>query len=163
MRVTLRANDPRKKGMKPIRLSLMALLLSLSAGAVGADSVEIITSPDRAGIAMSRPLLRSIFTMRLREWPDGRPVRVFVLPDSSEMHDQFCREQLGIYPYVLRGVWDRMVFTGTGFEPVMVKSEQEMREKVRATPGAIGYLSRASKSELNPAAESARNGKERAQ
>jgi hypothetical protein len=34
-----------------------------------------------------------------------------------------------------------MVFTGTGLAPTLVRSEEEMRARVRATPGAIGYVS----------------------
>jgi hypothetical protein len=45
-----------------------------------------------------------------------------------------------MYSYVLRRAWDRMVFTGTGFAPTVVQSEREMIERVRSTPGAIGYV-----------------------
>lgn len=128
--------------MKLICRSLIVLLLILTAPMASADTVEVITSQDIAAADLTRPSLRSIFTMRLREWPNGTPVRVFVLPDNNPIHDQFCREQLGIYPYVLRGIWDKRVFAGTGFAPSVVNSEQEMREKVRSTPGAIGYISR---------------------
>jgi hypothetical protein len=40
----------------------------------------------------------------------------------------------------MRDTWDRMVFTGTGLAPTVVASEQEMRERIRSTPGAIGYV-----------------------
>jgi hypothetical protein len=33
-----------------------------------------------------------------------------------------------------------LVFTGTGLAPTVVGSEREMRERVRSTPGAIGYV-----------------------
>ncbi len=46
-----------------------------------------------------------------------------------------------MYSYVLRAAWDRMVFTGTGLAPTVVRSEEEMRRRVRETPGAIGYVS----------------------
>jgi hypothetical protein len=123
----------------------MAVLLfaSLSgAGALRAQTAQIIVGPGLEGISLDRDLLRAIFTMRLRAWPNGPPVRVFVLPDSDPLSDRFYREQLGMYSYVLRAAWDRMVFTGTGLAPTVVHSEQEMRERVRLTPGAIGYVSK---------------------
>jgi ABC-type phosphate transport system substrate-binding protein len=46
-----------------------------------------------------------------------------------------------MFPHQLRRAWDRLVYSGTGQAPVMVESEEEMREKVAASPGAIGYLS----------------------
>ncbi|HVT34476.1 MAG TPA: hypothetical protein VHE37_02750 [Nevskiaceae bacterium] len=123
-------------------LWLAALLLLISARSVDAqgDAIEIISSPEHRGVELDRNTLRAIFTMRKREWPDGTPVHVFVLPDTSDVHDQFSREVLGIYPYVLRETWDRMVYTGTGFAPETVNSEAAMRQKVENTPGAIGYL-----------------------
>jgi hypothetical protein len=99
----------------------------------------VIVHPDRAGFDPDRRQLRALFTMRVTVWPDGEPARVFVLPDRSELHDQFCRERLGTYPYVLRGVWDRKIYTGVGLAPIEVRSEAEMRQKVLSTPGAIGY------------------------
>lgn len=124
-------------------LAGIGLLLALLSAPLLAGDVEVITSPDRANIPLDRTLLRSIFAMRQREWPDGQPTHVFVLPDTSELHDLFCREQLGTYPYVLRSAWDRMVYTGTGFAPTVVDSEAEMRRRVASTPGAIGYVLRA--------------------
>jgi hypothetical protein len=105
-----------------------------------AASVDVLVSPDQAATHLDRTLLRAIFTMRLRQWPDGTPVHVFVLPDQDAATNRFCREQLGTYPYVMRDTWDRMVFTGTGLAPTVVGSDQEMRERIRSTPGAIGYV-----------------------
>jgi hypothetical protein len=127
------------------RLAAPLILLLLAFGAsheVRAQSVEIIVNPGIASIDLDRDLLRAIFTMRLRSWPNGPPVRVFVLPDSDPVSDRFYREQLGMYSYVLRSAWDRMVYTGTGLAPTIVYSEEEMRERVLSTPGAIGYVSR---------------------
>lgn len=130
------------------RAAHLAALLALSVACLGsllatwpaqAQTLQIITHPDRAAIDLDRPLMLALFTMRLRQWPDGRPAHVFVLPDSSPVHEQFCREQLGTYPYVLRGAWDRMIYTGTGRAPTVVRSLEEMQDKVRSTSGAIGY------------------------
>jgi hypothetical protein len=135
------------------RLATPLVLLLLSIGAcheLRAQSVEIIVNPDLKSVQLDRDLLRAIFTMRLRSWPNGPPVRVFVLPDSDPVSDRFYREQLGMYSYVLRSAWDRMVFTGTGLAPTVVHSEKEMRERVRETPGAIGYVSRGRDSKRSP-------------
>jgi ABC-type phosphate transport system substrate-binding protein len=119
------------------------LLLLVCLAAPAKDStpaVEVIVSPALAKVNLDRSMLRAVFTMRVRQWPDGSPVRVFVLPDDDPLSDRFYIEQLGMYSYVLRKAWDRMVFTGTGFAPTVVRSEQEMTERVRSTPGAIGYV-----------------------
>jgi hypothetical protein len=116
-----------------------ALLALLAASASAGTPPDVLVHPDHAKVPLGREELRAIFMMRTRAWPDGRPIRVFVLGDGAELHDEFVRTRLGTFPYVLRGGWDRMVFTGTGFAPTLVGSEAEMRERVLATPGAIGY------------------------
>jgi len=137
---------PRPPASQTLRRLIVPLLLLFASiwasGEVRAQSVQIIVSPGLEGVTLDRDLLRAIFTMRLRAWPNGPPVRVFVLPDNNPLSDRFYREQLGMYSYVLRAAWDRMVFTGTGLAPTVVHSEKEMRERVRLTPGAIGYVSK---------------------
>jgi len=131
----------RAASLPVLRLLCLALLLWLWPARAQAAGTEIVVSPDQAHVTIDRGMLRAIFTTRLRQWPDGTPIRIFVLPDDSALHDQFCREQLGMYPYVLRELWDRLLYTGTGLTPTVVRSEAEMRARVKVTPGAIGYAS----------------------
>jgi hypothetical protein len=84
--------------------------------------------------------LRAIFGMRLLEWPDGTPIRVYVMNSDSELHHQFTKGTLQIFPYQLQQAWDRLVFSGTGQAPREVASVEEMRRRISETPGAIGYL-----------------------
>lgn len=119
-----------------------AALCVLLAMPVRAQSIEIIVAPERKDVTIDRKLLLSIYLGRVTSWQDGAPIRVFTLPDGHPLHEQFVRQQLGTYPYVLRSTWDKLVFTGTGFAPTVVTTEQEMRRRVEQTPGAIGYLTR---------------------
>ncbi len=89
---------------------------------------------------LDREQLRAIFFVRQTKWPDGTPVRVFVLPDRHPFHIRFTKEVLGVYPYQLRSTWDRMLYSGTGVPPTVVKDVDEMHSRVEATPGGIGYL-----------------------
>lgn len=120
--------------------ALLLVLSSVASPLETGPAVDVIVSPALTSTKLDRRLLRAVFTMRLRRWPDGSPIRVFVLPDDDPLSDQFYRERLGMYSYVLRRVWDRMVFTGTGLAPTIVQTEREMIERVRSTPGAIGYV-----------------------
>ncbi len=88
---------------------------------------------------LTRNEARLYLMMRLRHWPNGVPVKVFVLPDDDALHQRFVNTVLGLYPYQLRQVWDRLLFSGTGLVPVTLSSQQEMLERVAVTPGALGY------------------------
>ena len=111
--------------------------------AISADSTTAVPSPSVQNVEQetyNRAFLRAVFTMRARRWPDGQGVRVFVYGQENLAHQLLCKKLLNMYPYQLRRSWDRMVYSGTGQAPIQVSSEQEMRDKVKSTPGAIGYV-----------------------
>jgi len=83
---------------------------------------------------------RAIFSMRMRIWPDGSPITVFVLPNNNPKHNLFVRSLLRLLPHQLKRNWDRLVYTGIGQAPIEVANEQQMIQQLRATPGSIGYI-----------------------
>ncbi len=101
--------------------------------------VVIIVHPDNPYKNISLRQLRAIYSMRMREWPNGHPVRVYVLPGNSEIHHRFCRDLLKVYPHQLQKGWDRMVYSGAGKSPVVVHDQQSLLETVAREPEAIGY------------------------
>lgn len=124
------------------RCGLLALLLALwglSATAVAESELVSLTHPDQADSPVDRQFLRLAYMKRLQTWPDGTPIVLFTLPDRAPEHQAFCLEQLGVYPYVLRSIWDRQVFTGTGDGPRTVGSLAEMRAAIGRTRGGLGY------------------------
>lgn len=118
---------------------ISALCFSLSALSL-AQAQQIIVNDDVAISDIDRNRARLIFTMRINQWSDQLPVAVFVLPDEAPLHQAFAKSALGVFPYQLRQTWDRQVFSGTGQAPLQVANEAEMVQRVRQTPGAIGYV-----------------------
>jgi ABC-type phosphate transport system substrate-binding protein len=119
---------------------IVALLLALLVLIQPAGAVEVVVNSDVTATHLTSLELRAIFTMRLRTWPDGLPIRVFVLSDSAPAQAEFSKKILDMFPYQLRRYWDRLVFSGTGQAPTELNSAEEMRDRVASTPGAIGYL-----------------------
>jgi ABC-type phosphate transport system substrate-binding protein len=102
--------------------------------------VVVITSPTASQTTVSQSTLRAIYSMRMHKWPDGTPVKVFVLRDGSPDHIMFSKSVLQVFPHQLRQAWDKQVFSGLGQYPEQVDSAKEMLAKVAATPGAVGYI-----------------------
>lgn len=125
----------------------MAALVLLAVGfAAPADAVEIIVAPDVVSVTtLSRNGARALFSMRQTRWPDGRAVRVFTLDETEPAHEALCREALDLYSYQLREAQDRGIYTGATQAPIRVASEAEMKRRVAATPGAIGYVTSTTK------------------
>lgn len=78
--------------------------------------------------------------MQKRVWSNSTPVRVFALPNDNPLHKEFVHNYLRMQPYQLDRLWYRLIFSGTGARPEEVTSVEEMLERVRTTPGAIGYV-----------------------
>ncbi len=136
----LRGVAPRVRRRSRPAVLLCALLAWLTPWGGGlAHPVGVLVHPDLVEADLSPARLRSMFTLRTRSWPDGTPAQIFVLADDDEHHEGFCRDVLGTFPYVLRRAWDRALFAGTGLTPTVVKDLDEMRRRVRSTPGGIGY------------------------
>ncbi|REL28420.1 hypothetical protein DXX93_18850 [Thalassotalea euphylliae] len=64
---------------------------------------------------------------------------MFVLASSDPLHQRFSKEILKIFPYQLDRIWNKMIFSGVGSAPIVVKDHATLLEEVRNTPGAIGY------------------------
>jgi hypothetical protein len=129
----------RRLGSLPLRVCCAVLTLWCF-GANAADTRVVPYAGSRSSAtSLMRTELRDIFFARQTKWPNGDPIRVFVLPDRHPLHVRFSKEVLGVYPYQLRSTWDRILYSGTGVPPTVVNSVQELRKRVDETPGAIGY------------------------
>jgi len=105
------------------------------------NEVVLVVNSGVKGQHISQGTIRTIFGMRLSDWNENE-VKVFVLPDDHPIHIVFTKKKLGMFPHQLRWAWDRQVFSGTGRAPIVVNTEEEMRQVVASTPGAFGYLRR---------------------
>jgi len=134
------ASDVRQP--RPRRCLRPALMIWLALIVADAEALEMIANAALECQSLTGNQARLFFIMRLRQCPDGSPVKVFVLPDDHELHAAFAKTVLGLFPYQLRRVWDRQVYSGTGQAPETLESEREMIERIGSTPGAIGYAGR---------------------
>lgn len=105
------------------------------------DSVLPVINSNNQQTSISRNGLSAIFKMRLTLWNDGTPVTVYVLPDDHQLHKEFSKKILHVFPHQLRRIWNNAVFSGSGQAPITLNSQEEMLEKIANTPGAIGFIS----------------------
>ena len=102
----------------------------------------MVTHPSNAGRHLKFQTLRAIYSMRMQTWPEGDPIRVYVLPDNNQVHKLFCKNLLKTLPRHLRKNWDRLVFSGIAQAPSAVTSTSKMKQKIASIPGSIGYIAR---------------------
>lgn len=118
------------------------LLIILILIPIRSQAVGIITHPNTNIDSLTLNQARSIFSMRTQKWPNGELIKVFVLPETDPLHKQFTKKVLQIFPYKLRRIWDRNIYSGTGDAPTIVDNEGEMVNAISTHPGSIGYANR---------------------
>ena len=112
-----------------------------SLAAQESGSVVVVVNPQSASTdVLSSAQLRRIFTMRQSSWPNGKPIKVFVLHKSDAIHDAFTKSVLQLFPYQLERVWNKLVFSGLADKPTEVDSASQMAEAIASHVNAIGYL-----------------------
>lgn len=133
----------RDKGVKA-RFKSCALCILLNLSIVPSSfAIDVITNSKGSNLLVQKQSnLRAIFSMHTRYWPNGKKIKVFVLPDDNILHQAFVKERLQMFPYQLRRTWNRKTYTGTGQPPITVDSVSEMLEKIRQTEYSIGYIDR---------------------
>jgi len=104
-------------------------------------SSSVIVNPSVNVSTIDAQTLSRIYAMQIKNWNDGQPVKVFTFPFNSKFHYLFVTSKMKIQPHQLERLWTRLIFTGTGRTPTVVNSAKEMVQKVKSTPGAIGYVS----------------------
>jgi len=131
--------DRANSGFFRRRFRTLALAALLSFAQPLLSAPKVILNDDADITRLDSASLTQIFAMQIRKWPNGLAIQVFTLPSENELHREFVVNRLHIQAHQLDRIWNRMLFTGTGKAPAVVKSQAEMVEMIRSTPGAIGY------------------------
>ena len=128
-------------GLK-MRNLIISLFLGLSLNLFSSvvNALDVITHSSVKDEVLTKSKLRRIFIMRQTKWADGTPIRVFVLEQRSELHQSFCKSSLGLFPYQLERQWNKLVYSGLGEAPTVVRDREAMLKRVASTPGSIGYI-----------------------
>jgi ABC-type phosphate transport system substrate-binding protein len=108
-----------------------------------ADSVAVIAHRSVPEKELNKTKLLDIYSGDIKNWSDGKPVVVLDLKPTGEIKETFYKF-LGKSQSRMKSIWIKRMLSGEGDPPVAVDSEAEMVKRVAATPGAIGFVSRAS-------------------
>ncbi|MEC8417627.1 MAG: hypothetical protein VXZ36_07390 [Pseudomonadota bacterium] len=123
-----------------LKVLLLLAALAFCVPKANASDLNVMVNESVMLSALNRTELRQIFTGHRQYWSDGTKITVFVLQDNDELHKQFCREVLQMFPYQLSRLWDQITYSGQGVTPIRVSSYEELVEALEGTKGAIGYV-----------------------
>lgn len=94
--------------------------------------------------SLSQQQVYRLFSLRQKLLPNNIPVKLVVQPLSAPITQHFTHKVFDLYPYQLKRMWDRQVFSGKAESPKVIQSETELIEFIIGTPNALGYVSNSS-------------------
>jgi ABC-type phosphate transport system substrate-binding protein len=107
-----------------------------------AKSFAVIVHPDNPTQNLTAKDLKMIFLGEKTAWRDSQPIKVAALK-KGEVHKEFLKSIVKLSPMKFAMHWKQKIFTGsaTGSHINFFKSEDKVKEYIKANPTAIGYIS----------------------
>jgi ABC-type phosphate transport system substrate-binding protein len=130
---------------KTVMLLAAALALLLAPLATFAEDlpVQVIVNDSSSVSSLSKDEVSRLFLKKVTRWDNGTPVLPVDLPAASRVRADFSDKLLGKSTAAVDALWRQKIFSGAAVPPIEKGSEEDVIAYVRATPGAIGYVSKA--------------------
>ncbi len=119
---------------------IVTILFLFSWAEASFSQVAVIAHKSVPVDTIKKTELLDFYTGDIKKWMNGDKVIVNDLKPKGEVKKIFYKF-LGKTPSRMKSIWLKKMLSGEGDPPEALKSEEEMLQKIAATPGAIGFLS----------------------
>ncbi len=123
-----------------MRITIATTFFVLTCLGSAYSQVAVIAHPSVPIDQIERTELEDFYTGDIRKWSNGEPVIVFDLKLKSDVKKTFY-SFLGKSTSRMKSIWMKNMLSGEGNPPEALKTEEDLLEKVAATPGSIGFIS----------------------
>ena len=123
-----------------MKIVIVTLLFLFSWPEISFSQVAVIAHKSVPVDTIKKSELLDFYTADIKKWINGEKVIVNDLKPKGEVKKIFYKF-LGKTPSRMKSIWLRNMLSGEGDPPEALKSEEEMLQKIAATPEAIGFLS----------------------
>ena len=106
----------------------------------GTGDFLIIAHPGVIVDSLPRSTVADIYKGHRVKWDDGQRIKVVMLK-KGVTHEAFVKSMLQLSSSKLKSLWKKVIFSGSGTPPKILRLEDECVKYVAATEGAIGYIS----------------------
>ncbi len=125
--------------MKWIGLTLIGLVLGLTAGVAMADVVVVVPAGSPV-TTLSKNQIADIFLGKTNRFPDGTRAVPVDQTEGSAARDAFYLKFTGKSPAQVKVYWSKLIFTGRGQPPHEVSNGVEVKKHLSENPNSIGYI-----------------------
>lgn len=126
----------------PILMLAATLALSTAPEAAQAQQGYVVIVNEVNEVSeISAADLSAMYLKKTRRWPSGQEVLPVDLSDNQSTRESFSLAVHGKSTSAIKAYWQKMIFSGKAVPPVEKTVDQDVIAYVRATPGAVGYVS----------------------
>lgn len=116
------------------------------AGASSARGFRLVVNAANPAASVTRSYVSRLFLRKVTRWADGTPAVPVDLPEKDPVREAFSVAIHGRQASSVKAYWREMIFSGRVAPPLEASWEAEVLAFVKASPGAIGYVSAGSAS-----------------
>jgi ABC-type phosphate transport system substrate-binding protein len=128
--------------MLRLRLLVVAVgLLGFALSAPAQTSFKLIVHPSVSVDSLAVSDVSQIFLKKGDKWPDGTEAVPIDQKVGSSVREAFSQAVHQKSAAAVDAYWQKRIFSGRGLPPVTQGSDAQVLAFVRATPGAVGYVS----------------------
>jgi ABC-type phosphate transport system substrate-binding protein len=129
-----------------VRTSLLAafcsaLAIGFVAPAAHAEDYKVIANSGVGAASLTKDQVSQMFLKKLAKWPDGKAVVPVDQAKAAAVREAFSKAVLGRGAAAVVAFWQQQIFSGADVPPAEKANEADVIAFVKATPGAIGYVS----------------------
>ena len=132
------ATGRRRNGFVPTLVAVVCLVVLVPV--VAAGEVVVVANESVAEDEVARKDLQRIYLGKRSTWGDKSTVVPVILKEGP-VHEEFVEDVVGRSTHRFTSYWRQMIFTGKGVPPKSFDNAAEVVDFVKATPGAVGYVS----------------------
>lgn len=103
------------------------------------ERVMIIIASDNVD-KISMETVSNLYSFRQKFISNSQRVKLTYLPLNSEDTVVFTQKVFNYYPYQLKRIWDRLVFSGKASPPKLFEEAGSLLDFIKNNNNVIGYL-----------------------
>jgi ABC-type phosphate transport system substrate-binding protein len=122
-------------------LTASAIALCAMAAPAAAQDFKVIVNSANSTTDLPAATASKIFLKEVAKFPNGTSASPVDLNKSSATRAAFSKTVIGRPVAAVETYWQQQIFSGKDVPPAAKASDDEVIAFVKATPGAIGYVS----------------------
>jgi ABC-type phosphate transport system substrate-binding protein len=122
---------------------ILGLGVALLAGSstLQAQDYKVIVNSANSTTDLPADVAAKLFLKQTAKFPNGTAAQPVDLAKSSTVRASFSKTVLGRAVAAVESYWQQQIFSGKDVPPPAKASDDDVVAFVKATPGAIGYVS----------------------